>query len=396
MRERIYSDKSQDLCYGCRACEQICPKNAVTMKQNEEGFTYPYIENERCIECGMCEKVCPTREENMIKILHPEQSQVYAAWNKKIEERLLSTSGGLFYILARQFLKDGGVVYGAAYDNNLTVCHIKVSTLEELKTLRGSKYVQSDTNSTYKQVRDDLERGVRVLYSGTPCQIAGLRSFLIKNYDNLITIDLVCHGTPSPAFFASYLHYIKHVTGQQVKSFLFRSKKLSGWRAYVSYRLSNNKLIYRKIGEDFFTYNFNKGNINRLSCYMCEFSQVQRVGDITLSDFWGAENYVRELKYQRKYGFNMVMCNSNKGIELFEKIKDKIGFVICKTTIAINGDIRLRHAEEKPEVRNKIYREYREYGFDYVYQNYSPKLNKIKRILPDFIVNLLREMKSRI
>jgi coenzyme F420-reducing hydrogenase beta subunit len=394
MKKFVYENKPQSLCYGCRACEQVCSHKAISIYPNEEGFNYPHINPGKCTECGMCEQVCPTQDINRSKILHPKQTEVYAAWNKNIDERLQSTSGGIFYVIAKQFIKDGGIVYGASMNNSLLAFQKKVTTLNDLNLLRGSKYMQSDTNSSFKQVKHNLLDGEKVLYSGTPCQIAGLKLFLRKEYENLYTIDLVCHGTPSHSIFIKHLRYIESKEHSKINSFLFRDKTKSGWRTYISYKLDNGKIIRLQTGSDFYFHAFSSGYFNRLSCYQCEYSCSQRCGDITLSDFWGGENIIRQLYRQRKYGYNMIICSSQKGKELFTNIFNQIGSLKCDIAVAINGDVRLRCAEEKPALRNTIYKICKEKGYAYIAQAYCYQPTILQRITPKWLKNLRQEIKS--
>lgn len=396
MKEFIYENKSKDLCYGCRACEQICSHKAISMYPSPEGFLYPTIDTTKCTVCGLCEKICPTQDHNKNKILHPTPTTCYAAWNKNLEERMQSTSGGLFYILARFIIKEGGVVYGSAMNNDLSAEHIRVTTVETLQLLRGSKYVQSNTLQTFSKVKTDLKNGLKVLYSGTPCQIAGLRSFLIKDYENLYTVDLVCHGTPSPLIFKEHLNYLSSKYASKITSFLFRSKKKSGWSPYIAYTFENKKKVTQKPGNDFYAQCFYASYLNRKSCYICEYSQSKRTGDITLSDFWGSELFCKELKKIRKYGYNMVMCNSEKGIYLIRQIANLINTIELNSTIAINGDIRLRSAIKEPAIRQKIYSDYLIYGYNYIASSYFKRSFNIKRICPNFIINLIKEVTVRI
>lgn len=396
MKKFIYENKSKDLCYGCRACEQICSHKAITMQTDVEGFLYPIIDTSKCTECGLCEKVCPTQDLNKNKILYPTPTTCYAAWNNNLEERMQSTSGGLFYLLARSIIEDGGVVYGSAMNNNLSVEHIRATTVEALQLLRGSKYVQSNTLWTFSEVKADLKNGLKVLYSGTPCQIAGLRSFLLKDYENLYTIDLVCHGTPSPLIFKEHLNYLSNKYASKVTSFLFRSKKKSGWSPYIAYTFENKKKVTLKPGNDFYAQCFYAGYLSRKSCYLCEYSQSKRTGDITLSDFWGSEPFNKRLKQIRKYGYNMVMCNTEKGTNLIQKIMNQINTIELNTTIAINGDIRLRTATKEPAIRQKIYTDYLTYGYDYIISSYFKRSLSIKRFCPTFIINFIKEITARI
>lgn len=396
MRTFIYENKSHDLCYGCRACEQVCPKQAISMIPDQEGFIYPVIDQTKCIDCDLCKKVCPTQDANKEHLLHSEQTKVYAAWNNDLQLRLKSTSGGIFYTLALQFIHDGGVVYGATMNNDFTVTHCRVSLISDLVKLRGSKYVQSNTLNTFKQVKEDLIKGYKVLYSGTPCQIAGLRGFLRKEYKNLYTVDLVCHGTPSPHIFKCHIKYLENTHKKRLNTFLFRDKKESGWRAYVSYVFSNRQKQYRTTQNDFYCYCFYNGWLSRKSCYICEYSQARRVGDITLSDFWGGEQVYKQLKIQRKYGYNLVICNTAQGQQLFDKISHDITHITCEMAAAKTGDVRLRHSEEKPSLRDKIYIECRGHGYEYIVNKYKYHPSFIRRMTPLWVINLVKEVKSRL
>lgn len=396
MRAFIYDNKSHDLCYGCRACEQVCPKQAISMIPNREGFIYPIIDNTQCIDCNLCKKVCPTQDINREHLLHIEKKQVYAAWNNDITLRLKSTSGGIFYLLALQILNDGGIVYGAAMNNDLTVNHCRVSTTPDLAKLRGSKYVQSNTLDTFKNVKKDLTAGYNVLYSGTPCQIAGLKGFLRKEYKNLYTIDLVCHGTPSPLIFKFHIQHIENTEKKHIHKFLFRDKKISGWRAYVSYIFLNNKKKSVTTKKDFYCQGFYNGWLSRESCYLCEYSQAKRVGDITLSDFWGGEKAYKPLRIQRKYGYNLVICNTLQGQQLFNKITNNITCIECDISVAKAGDVRLRHAENKPLLRDTIYQECEQYGYEYIVNKYKYRPSIMRRLIPLWAINVMKEMKSRL
>ncbi len=396
MRDRVYSNKPSSLCYGCNACEQICPHNAIEMTKNIEGFSYPLIDQKRCTDCGLCEKVCPTQDMGVSKVLFPKQTKCYAAWNKKLENRLKSTSGGIYFLLAKDFIEKGGVAYGVGMNEDLTAYHYRVDNIVALESFRGSKYIQSDTNTTYKQVKSDLRNEVKVLYVGTPCQIAGLRLFLIKDYANLFTIDLVCHGVPSPLIFKEHLKYLNTKYDSNITNLLFRGKKKSGWRAYVTYVLENNKLIYKQTGQDFYFHAFCAGYFNRESCFECEYSRAERCGDITLSDFWGGENVYNELKLARKNGYNLVICSSEKGNELFNNIGPLINKLECDIEVAIKGDIRLREAEIKPFVRDIIYKEMKENGYEYIVRKYKHRPSIINNLVPNFVKNLIREVAARL
>ena len=334
--------------------------------------------------------------DEMMVLFHVTPQTVSAAWNPNLSERLESTSGGMFFLLACQFINERGVVYGADYREDLTVFHCRFDDSEALKRARGSKYVQSDINDTFLQVRTDLKNGRKVLFSGTPCQIAGLRLFLRKPYDNLFTIDLVCHGVPSPFFFKKNLTFLEKEYGDHVVDFKFRAKKKSGWRSYVKYVFNQRKPIWDFLGKNYYTHAFHLGYFNRASCYTCDFSRSERVGDITLSDFWGAEKHCRSLKKARKWGFNLVMCNTPQGRSLYETVLKYVESMECPVEWAIQGDVRLRHTEQRPGMRDKAYKLLSEKGYAYMSSVYGIKESLPQRLIPAWAKNLIREIQSRI
>ncbi len=394
MRNTVFSNKPITACYGCKACEQICAHDAIIMNLNEEGFVYPEIDTTKCVDCGLCEKMCPTQEANISSLFHRIPSEVFAIWNKCLNERMASTSGGAFYMLASKFIEGGGIVYGVDYRDDLTAYHRRVTEAKVLERLRGSKYMQSDINTVYSQVKNDLKSGKRVLFSGTPCQVAGLRLFLRKEYDSLYTIDLVCHGVPSPQIFKEHVKYLEDKYGDKLVDFKFRAKKISGWRTYVKYVFNIRKSIYVFGGMDFYSHAFHHGYLSRESCFSCEFSRSCRVADITLSDFWGAEKYSKVLKRQRKYGFNLVMCNTGKGNSLFNTISNMIETCKVPAQIAIDGDIRLREQGPKPAFRDKSYKICKEKGYTFLAEEMGRKGSFAHRLIPTTVKNIIREIQS--
>lgn len=396
MRTRVFYNLPESACYGCQACAQICPSGAINMKEDDEGFLFPHIDSDKCIECNLCEKTCPTQLNVVETLFHRTPDNVDAAWEHNIEDRLESTSGGAFFAIAHKWLENGGVVYGAGFDENLNVKHIRISHIDELKRLRGSKYVQSDVSDSFKLVKNDLKQGVRVIYSGTPCQIGGLRSFLKKDYDNLVTIDLVCHGVPSPLIFKEHLKYQEQKFGSQLIDYKFRGKKKTGWRSYIKYYFKNGESKSFFLGGDFFAYCFYRAFYNRRSCFQCGFSCSSRVGDITLSDFWNAENKCKKLRKIRKHGFNMVMCNTQKGRDAYTSSMEKLNYITLPTHVAIDGDVRLRHTESKPAERDIIFKEFHKHGYEWLTINRWRRPSLISRLIPTFVKNLIYEIKARI
>lgn len=394
MTKLVFEDKSIDACYGCTACQQVCAHNAIQMVPNEEGFLYPQIDTHKCIDCKLCTKVCPTQNKNIYKLFNKLPKTVYASWQKLISERLESTSGGVFFALASQFISDGGVVYGVCYNQNLLAIHQRIDNLENLGKTRGSKYMQSDINSTYQQVKKDLKNGLSVLFSGTPCQIAGLRLYLLKDYAHLTTVDFVCHGVPSPSLFQEHKAWIEKKYNKKLVDFKFRAKDKEGWRSYVRYIFEGNVSKSLFLSKDYYSHSFHIGYFNRLSCFECAFSKGERISDITLSDFWNSEKFSRILKRQRKFGYNLVMCNTEKGKRYFDFLRDKLEILEIPVQIATEGDVRLRHTEQCPPFRKYSYKILKEKGYDYMVKKFGAKTSFIQLILPIWIKNLVREIQS--
>jgi len=274
-------------CCGCSACEQTCPVHAITMRRDKLGFDYPVVNEKACINCKACDKVCPIKNEFDPRI----PSHVYAVKNKNNEERMASSSGGVFSILAKDTLAKGGTVYGAAFDNNWNVLHIRVKSETELHLLRGSKYVQSTIGTTFKQVQKDLQDKIPVLFSGTPCQIAGLLRFLNKKYSNLITVDVACHGAPNPRIWEDYL---KNISSEgKIENIIFKDKS-TGWK-WDSYSFSitlSGKKIIENAWQQPYMQLFLNDFVLRPSCHFCHFRNGKSGSDMTIADYWGIErNY---------------------------------------------------------------------------------------------------------
>lgn len=343
----IITDKHN--CCGCESCVQACPKHCISFDEDTEGFRYPYVDKDKCIDCGLCEKVCPVQ--NRGKELHP--LFVFAAKNDNEKERKQSSSGGIFILLSKEIIRQGGVVFGAKFDENWEVKHDYAETIEEVKSFMGSKYVQSRVGNTYLQARQFLETGRKVLYSGTPCQIAGLKCFLRKDYGNLLTVDIICHGVPSPKVWRRYLDEIKHNARQGentvssplnhfvsegnaletsndvcIKSISFRDKRL-GWKKF-SFALTlakasadgkkNSVSLSHIYNENPFIRIF-LGNISlRPSCFQCPVKAGRCNSDITLADFWGIQSVKPEIDDDK--GTSLILINTQKGTDFFYRSKD--------------------------------------------------------------------------
>ena len=310
---------NKENCCGCGACVQGCPVQCIHMEADQEGFLYPIVDQERCIQCGLCNKICPLIN---TKDLKSDVLETKIAYAQDEELRRKSSSGAIFSLCATAILEQGGVIYGAAFDEDFRVHHMSVDTIEKLDLLRGSKYVQSDTENTFSEVRQYLEQGKKVLFTGTACQIAGLKSYLRKEWENLYTIDVLCHGVPSPALWKQYLKEKSEEYGAGVKNVSFRSKSI-GWKQFAMCIEFLNETMYERVfTKDAFMTLF-LGNISlRPSCYACGFKGMPRVSDLTIGDCWGVEDHTPHMDDNK--GTSVVVVNSEKGEELVKLISPNI------------------------------------------------------------------------
>jgi len=302
-------------CCGCGACANLCPKDAITLAEDEDGFKMPKVNGELCVNCGICYNKCP----QIVKTEIPPYKQVgYAAKIKDKEALKKSASGGIFFQCAKEILSQNGIVYGAAMTDELSVIHCRIDSIQNLHLLQGSKYVQSDIGNIYRQVRDDLNKNLKVLFSGTPCQLAGLFAYLGKRYDNLYTVDLICHGVPSQKLFKKSTQSDKRKAKSPLVAYEFRNKEKRGWDSNYKKIFENGKARYGSGKLDAFYKAFLQGEIYRESCYTCRYASMERVGDITLGDFWGIE---KELpKFPADKGTSCVIINTQMGEDLFLQI----------------------------------------------------------------------------
>ena len=316
-----YIDLKSDACTGCSACANKCPSKAILISQDQCGFYVPQIDFEKCTDCGLCGKTCPVGHKKEFEC-SDFKIKAYAAYAKDEVIRRESSSGGVFSELAHHVLDKNGIVYGAAFDENFKVVHIGIRRKEELVRLRGSKYVQSFISETlYAEIKEALECETQVLFSGTPCQIAGLRSYLQKDYPNLLSVDLICHGVPSPKFFADYLICLENKYGK-IKQYFFRDKNKS-WKIFNSKVITERKNIIKYMGQDFYLYLYlnHLQPLLRKSCYQCEFASKGRISDITIGDFWGYQ--ASKTLPDDDRGLNCVLCSTSRGEAFFEAVKKK-------------------------------------------------------------------------
>lgn len=359
--------KDKSKCSGCHSCMNICPKNCIEMKVDQEGFWYPAVDKEKCIECGLCEKRCPILNDMNIE----NTPQAYACYNKDEEIRKESSSGGIFTLLASYIIDNGGIVYGAAFNQNFEVEHIEVTNKQDLSKLRGSKYVQSKLGNTYSKIKEQLNQNKLVYFSGTPCQIDGLLCFLNKKYDNLICQDIVCHGVPSPKI---WKHYLKKFNLEKNAKISFRDKS-TGWDTY-SFSIKQDSNFFKELSsQNEYMKVFLKDLCLRPSCYDCHSKSLHRNSDITLADFWGIREVCPEM-YDNK-GTSLVFINSDKGKKLFDKILKDIKY----QEVDINNASRYNPSSFKsvniPEKRE----EYMSNIFNNQFDKYSKKYTKLPFVL---------------
>lgn len=389
-------NKNEFECSGCTTCLNICPVNAITMKANKEGFLYPNVDEKKCINCGLCYKACPFSGKWYENNKNNEPI-VYAFKNNDNDTREKSTSGGFFSILAEYVISNKGVVYGASLEN-LVVKHIRVNNIHDISKLRGSKYVQSELNTIFKQVKKDLDSKKMVLFSGTPCQIAGLKAFLKKSYDNLITVDIVCHGVPSSRVFNDHILMIEKKYNKKVDNYRFRSK-VKGWHEHTEAVLfeKENFEVYKDKYIQSFKFLYAEHSIIRKSCTNCKFSNLKRVSDITLGDFWGIEKYYK--KFDDNKGISLILINSAKGKETFNNVKAHGTYIESDTSKCLQSNLK-KPTRISPN-RDAFWKQYNDKGYDYIIKKYSDLNYKVKlmsfakRIIPEKLKYKIKELLKR-
>lgn len=307
-------------CCGCSACVQRCPQGCISLQEDTEGFLYPQVNSTECINCDLCKKVCPLV--NRMNVITPKQ--VFAVKNKNEEERLNSSSGGVFIALARDIINSGGVVFGVVYDEKWELKHTYTEILAGVMPMMGSKYLQSRVESSYQQAEKFLKQGRKVLFSGTPCQIAGLRAFLGKAYPYLLTVDLVCHGVPSPGVWRKYIKEIE-IDDKLISSISFRDKK-AGWKNYsfviygkLDLGTNEKSVLLSEIHRDnLFMKGFLANIYLRPSCYLCKCKNGVSNSDITIADYWGINQIMPDFDDDK--GVGLVLLSTEKGYECFSAL----------------------------------------------------------------------------
>ncbi|MDO5396829.1 MAG: Coenzyme F420 hydrogenase/dehydrogenase, beta subunit C-terminal domain [bacterium] len=362
------------------------------MKPDEYGFIYPEIDYNKCISCGRCVKACQYKAPHFCS----GEPKVYAAWVKDDELLKKSASGGIFAGVAKNILENGGVVFGSAiiYENGkLKVKHIEIQNVKDLYKLQGSKYVQSDIGNTYKEAKRYLEKKRKVLFSGTPCQISGLNSFLGKKYDNLLTIDIICHGVPSEQFFNDYIAEFEKRNSVKVKDFSFRDKSESSYMNSVicMKNETEEKIIFNGKVNSSYTALFLKSAISRENCYSCTFAQQKRCSDITIGDYWGfySEHPDADKKYSisNSKGISCIIANTEKGQTYIESERKSFVLIDSSFQKAAKHNDQLNNPSKRNELREKIFEVYKEAGYEEVDRFYQINFKKyrIKETIIGFV-----------
>ncbi|MCM1326107.1 MAG: Coenzyme F420 hydrogenase/dehydrogenase, beta subunit C-terminal domain [Bacteroidales bacterium] len=346
-------------CYGCTACAMICPVNAIIMVENEKGFLYPQINESLCVNCGMCQKVCS------VPVKQSGSQYAYIAKLKDDTSRQMSQSGGVFVAISNVVLERGGTVYGAVLTDKFEVEHMRATTYAERDKMRHSKYAQSAMHDIYGCVEKDLEEGM-VLFSGTPCQVAGLKRYLHcrgKNTDNLLTIDLICHGVPSIKIWRDLIQYYENKRGERVKAVVFRDNSVKGWSGHYSTFLFSDKQI-----SDFYHRKLFYSNLAlRESCYICEFAKMERISDFTIGDAWGVQTHNPEF-YDSK-GVSIMLLHTDKAAKLFEDAVNELD------VISVSAETYKQGQMEYPPFPHRsieeFWRDYNGKGFRYIIEKYA-------------------------
>lgn len=329
------SDLNKKDCCGCTACASICPKNCIEMVTDNEGFKYPVVNDELCNNCGLCEKVCPVINHSIDSFEQPMKSLIVRHRDEEIVRT--SSSGGSVTAFAQEIINQGGVVFGCAFDDNFDVVHRLAETTAQLSAFKGSKYVQSDLGDTYKNVKAQLENGRKVLFVGTPCQVAGLVSYLKKPFENLFTIDFVCHGVPSPLVWEKYREAMCKKYKSEIVYANFREKTYGYHSASLTLRYANGKKSSENTKTDYLMKSFFDDICSRPSCYDCKFKTAKRHADLTVFDCWNISRYEPALSDDDK-GLTAVFVQSEKGRQLFEKVKDSFICYNADTQLLLKTD----------------------------------------------------------
>ena len=378
------------LCCGCKACEQVCAKRAIEMKLDHEGFWYPIIDQEKCIDCGRCSMVCPIN-------LYSFSSGIpkcLCYYHLNQEEKMQYSSGGAFISICKNFLvgETHYAVYGAALTNENVVKHVRIDDLTKIVYLSRSKYVQSDTAAIYENVKSDLDTGIKVVFSGTPCQIQALKNYLYKDYENLLLVDFVCHGVPSPLAYKKYCDSIEKKYSKKISNVLFRYKVQNefnqNWDTQgICIVFKDGTSYCATTSQDIYMRSFHSDLLSRPSCGECKFSRIHRTSDLTMGDFWGIEEQYLEYAIKKTGGTSMILINTSKGknvVDAIERNLDDEVFEYVDITIGTKYNIPLTKSSPFHPLRNTFYKNLikKRWSFEECYnRTLYPSGNIIKKII---------------
>lgn len=367
----MISIKNNIDCCGCNACGDVCAHGAITFKTDIEGFWYPVVDETKCVDCRLCERVCPELHIGELKKNDNNPPVTVAAINKNMAVRWDSTSGGVFSALAEVMYEQGGYVSGAVYDENFLVHNFVSDKPEDLSRLRSSKYLQSNAEGLYARIRELLRNGKKVLACGTPCQMAALRSFLHKDYDNLVIVDFICRGVNSPKVYRKYLDSLERKYGGKVVYVKAKNKEL-GWRNLTrKVVFDNGKVYYGVKMDDNFRRGYHTNVFCRPSCYTCQYKGFPRIADITIADYWGIEKINKNL--DNNIGTSMILLNSKKGENFFGQVKDKIEWEYTTFESILPGNVALTKPIEPAKIdRRQFFEDLDKGTFDEVVSKYFP------------------------
>lgn len=384
-------------CTGCGACSQICPQKCIMMKEDIDGFLYPEIDNNVCINCNKCIHTCPVLHYQNEVITGGGYIEAYGGWHNNDSIRYNSSSGGAFSLLADSIIEQGGIVFGCTLNEKMKAVHICVDNKEELWKLRGSKYVQSEIRSTYNDVKQNLELGRKVLFVGTPCQVAGLSAYLEeKEYSNLYKVDFICHGVPSPKVFAGYLEYLENTYNSKIISFKFRNKDY-GWNPNIQLgteiQFENGTRIRNYPAfKDSYMNGFSNDIFLRPSCYECSFKKnFKKYSDFTIADFWGVNQISKKLNDGK--GTSLILiCNEHANL-LWDEIKKDFYFEKVDYKKAIQRNKSIVYSADRNPKRRKFLDDFNTKGYNYVKHKYLSThlwiINKLIKIGRSYYTKML-------
>ncbi len=366
-------NKTASECCGCSACAQVCPTKAIKMTADKEGFLYPQIDEQKCVDCGRCVGVCSFNDD-YVRANGQTEKEFFALLHKNQDVREQSRSGGAFFAAAEAIIAEGGAVYGVALDDSLEARTVRIDKAEELCRLQGSKYVQSDKGNSFSLIREDLENGLSVLFSGTGCEVSALHSYLVAvktSTERLYTCDIVCHGVPSPLVWRDNLKYMESKLGARIDSASFRDK-VFGWAPHIESYRSGSKIRYANRYTSVFYANLTL----RPSCGVCRFCNYERPGDISIADFWGKEKL--NLDTATTDGLSMLMVNTEQGKRLLEKISGDVDTYKVKKEDTLQPN--LQRPSKLPDSRESFWEDYQRLGYKKATDKYYTPTERAKLV----------------